>query len=139
MILQNQDLYNRKGSKKSVVCAREGGANTTPYFSAAHFAKRNTKFGGGESEGGAGIHFPHTPFSARPARAFSLAREAHRQFLSKKVRAFSNKGHHLRQLHSDVKSERLRASGVRIPLPALITKQLPIWWLFCCSVLALLT
>jgi len=54
---------------KFVVCAREGGANTTPLFSAAHFAKRNTKFGDGESEGGAGIHFPPTPFSARPARA----------------------------------------------------------------------
>ncbi|MFZ5365658.1 MAG: hypothetical protein ACOZBZ_00005, partial [Patescibacteria group bacterium] len=36
---------------------------------AAHFAMQNTKFGGGESEGGAGIHFPPTPFSARPARA----------------------------------------------------------------------
>jgi hypothetical protein len=57
-----------KGSK-NVVCAREGGANTTPLFLAAHFAKQNTKFGGGESEGGAGIHFPPTPFSARPARA----------------------------------------------------------------------
>ena len=30
------------GSKKSVVCAREGGANTTPLFLAAHFAKRAT-------------------------------------------------------------------------------------------------
>ena len=30
-----------------------------------------TKSGGGESEGGAGIHFPHTPFSSRPARAQS--------------------------------------------------------------------
>jgi hypothetical protein len=57
-----------KGSK-NVVCAREGGANTTPLFLAAHFAKQNTKFGGGESEGGAGIHFPLIPFSARPARA----------------------------------------------------------------------
>jgi len=28
-----------------------------------------TKFGGGESEGGAGIHFPQPPFSSRPARA----------------------------------------------------------------------
>ena len=46
-----------------------------------------------ESEGGAGIHFPHTPFSSRPARAFSLACEARHQFRSKKVRAFSNKGH----------------------------------------------
>jgi len=53
---------------------------------AAHFARRNTKFGGG-SEGGAGIHFPHTPFSSRPARAVSLAREARRQFRSKNVRA----------------------------------------------------
>jgi hypothetical protein len=53
----------------NVVWAREGGANTTPPFLAAHFAKQNTKFGGGESEGGAGIHFPLTPFSARPARA----------------------------------------------------------------------
>jgi len=70
-----------------------GGTSTTPNFSAAHFVKRNTKFGGGESEGGTGIHFPHTPFSARPARAFSLAREARHQFRSKKVRAFSNKGH----------------------------------------------
>jgi len=25
--------------------------------------------GGEKSEGGAGIHFPHTPFSSRPARA----------------------------------------------------------------------
>src|SRR3990167_3618019 len=57
-----------KGSK-IVVCAREGGANTTPLFLAAHFAERNTKFGGGESEGGAGIHSPPAPFSARPARA----------------------------------------------------------------------
>ena len=53
---------------------------------AAHFARRNTKFGGG-SEGGAGLHFPHTPFSSRPARAVSLAREARRQFRSKNVRA----------------------------------------------------
>ena len=53
-----------------------------------------TNFGGGESEGGAGIHFPHTPFSSRPARAFSLAREARRQFRSKKVRISSNKRTH---------------------------------------------
>ena len=39
------------------MCARVGGANTT-FLLAAHFAKRNTKFGGGgkklesESEGG---------------------------------------------------------------------------------------
>jgi len=59
-----------------------------------------TKFGGGESEGGAGIHFPHTPFSARLARAFSLAREARHLFPSKKVRAFLNKGHQNRSGHN---------------------------------------
>jgi hypothetical protein len=72
--------YNR--GSKFVVCAWAGGANTTPLFLAAHFASQNTKFGGGDprsrtlrvrygarSEGGAGIHFPPTPFFARPARA----------------------------------------------------------------------
>ena len=59
---------------------------------AAYFAKRNTKFGGGESEGGAGIHFPHTPFSSRPARAVSFGSAARnaaisQEFRSKKVRA----------------------------------------------------
>ena len=48
-----------------------GEIGTTPFL-AAHFAKQNTKFGGGESEGEAGIHFPQTPFSARPARAVWL-------------------------------------------------------------------
>jgi len=61
------------------------------FFLATYFAKRNTKFGGGESEGGAGIPFPPTPFPSRPARAFNLAREARNQFRSKKVRISSNK------------------------------------------------
>jgi len=40
------------GNKNSVVCAWEGGASTTPNcFSAAHFAKRNTKFGSGGKRG----------------------------------------------------------------------------------------
>src|SRR3990167_11290011 len=56
------------GSKNSVVCAREGGVNTTPYFSAAHFAKRNTKFGGGGKRGRAKIPSPQT-LSFLPARA----------------------------------------------------------------------
>jgi hypothetical protein len=47
-----------------------------------------TKFGGGKSEGGAGIHFPHTPFSSRPARAvrFSAAQSAavSRDFVQKR-------------------------------------------------------
>ena len=47
--------------------ARAGGANTTPYFLAAHFAKRNMKFGGGgkklesESEGGRKFLPPNPP------------------------------------------------------------------------------
>jgi len=74
--------------RKYVVCAREGGANTTP-FVAAHFAKQNTKFGGGGKRGRAKIPSPQPP-SFLPARAFSLAREARRQFRSKKVRISSN-------------------------------------------------
>jgi len=67
---------------------------------AAHFAKRNTKFGGGGKRGRAKILSPQPP-SFLPARAFSLARacppkprrrrEARRQFRSKKVRISSNK------------------------------------------------
>ena len=41
---------NQKGSKY-VVCAREGGANTTSFLT-AHFAKRNTKNCGGEKRSG---------------------------------------------------------------------------------------
>jgi len=55
---------------KSVVCARVGGANTTS-FSVAHFAKRNTKFGGGGKRGRAKIPSPQPP-SFLPARAFSF-------------------------------------------------------------------
>ena len=62
-----------KGSK-SVVCARAGGANTTPYILAAHFAKQNTKFGGG-------VRF----------RSCRAKRGNQSGFCSKKVRAaFSN-------------------------------------------------
>jgi len=59
------------GSKKSVVCAREGGANTTPHFLAAHFAKRNMNFGGGGKRGRAKIHSPQPPFFL-PARALDF-------------------------------------------------------------------
>ena len=48
------------------------------------------KFGGGGKRGRAKIPSPHPP-SFLPARAFSLAREARRQFRSKKVRISSNK------------------------------------------------
>src|SRR3990167_1562236 len=60
----------------------------TKFFLAAHFAKRNTKFGGGGKRGRAKIPSPQPP-SFLPARAFSLAREARHQFRSKKVRTLS--------------------------------------------------
>src|SRR3989338_2813410 len=73
-----------------VVCAGAGGTNTTPYFLAAHFAKRNTKCGGGGKRGRPKIPPPHPP-SFLPARAFSFGSAARSaamgQFLSKKVRA----------------------------------------------------
>jgi len=62
----------------------------TKEIMAAHFAKRNTKFGGGGKRGRAKIPSPQPP-SFLPARAFGLAREARRQFRSKKVRISSNK------------------------------------------------
>jgi len=71
-----------KGSKKFVVCARAGGANTTPLLnSAVHFAKQktynsflllqNTEFGGGGKRGRAKIHSPQPPFFL-PARAHGI-------------------------------------------------------------------
>ena len=57
---------------------------------AAHFAKRNTKFGGGGKRGRAKIPSPQPP-SFLPGRAFSLARGARHQFRSKNVRILSNK------------------------------------------------
>ncbi len=76
------------------MCARAGGANITPYFSAAHSAKRNTKFGGGGKRGRAKIPSPPTPFLfARPSVRFRSCRASrgNQGFCSKKVRAaFSN-------------------------------------------------
>ena len=58
-----------------------GGSRATPFLSAALFAKQKTKFGGGgkallrlsasDGQARAGIHFPPTPFSARPSEFFS--------------------------------------------------------------------
>jgi len=84
----HQKLRKVNKGRKNVVCARVGGANTTPIM-AADFAKQNMKFGGGGKRGRAKIHSPQPPFFL-PARAFSLAREARRQFRSKKVRISSN-------------------------------------------------
>ena len=86
------------------MCARVGGANTT-FLLAAHFAKRNTKFGGGgkklesESEGGQKF-LPPNPLPFCPPERFGFAREArnHSEFCSKKVRTSIKK--HRQVLHS---------------------------------------
>ena len=75
------------------MCARVGGVNTTPYFLAAHFAKRNTKFGGGGKRGRAKIHSPQPPFFL-PARAFSFGSQTVRKLCnfeqnSDKIKALS--------------------------------------------------
>ena len=67
-----------KGSISFVVCARVGGANTTP-FMAAHFAKQNTKFGGGGKRGRAKIPSPQPP-SFLPARAFRFCARSAQSF-----------------------------------------------------------
>ena len=66
MITNSKIFVQTKGSNP-VVCAREGGANTTP-FQAAHFVLRNTPQNGGEKEAGkGGAEFPPDPPSAPPA------------------------------------------------------------------------
>src|SRR4030042_6164601 len=74
-----------KGSK-SVVCAREGGANTTSFL-AVHFAKRNTKNCGGEkrsgeSEGGQKF-FPPNPLPFCPPERKSFTEISVRIFFEK--------------------------------------------------------
>ena len=70
-----------KGSKNSVVCAREGGANTTPLFLtsfAAYFALRNTNLGSGGKRGRGGHSFSPHPFffPPRPSELVFGARNA---------------------------------------------------------------
>ena len=94
MILQNLFLVKNKGVKTG--CARKGGRGKHNIFSlgdAFRKAKyeirrrknRNRKARVGKNS------FPPKPPSFLPARAFSLTREARRQFRSKKVRISSNK------------------------------------------------
>jgi hypothetical protein len=74
-----------------IVSARVGGANTTP-FMAAHFAKQNTKFGGGGKRGRAKIPSPQPP-SFLPARAFRFCARSAQSFrvLLKKCSNFVQK------------------------------------------------
>src|SRR3989344_1492672 len=76
MILNYNKLGKQNKGSKFVVCAWEGGANTTSFL-AAHFAKRNTKNCGGEkrsgeSEGGQKF-LPPTPLPfCPPERSVSI-------------------------------------------------------------------
>jgi len=54
-----------------MLCAHGWAGQTQLPFLAAHFAKRNTKFGGGGKRGRAKIPSPQPP-SFLPARAFSF-------------------------------------------------------------------
>ena len=77
--------------RKNVVCARVGGANTNPIM-AAHFARQNTKFGGGGKRGRAKIPSPQPP-SFLSARAFQFCARSAQSFgvLLKKCSNFVQK------------------------------------------------
>ncbi len=102
MILNYNKLGKQNKGSKSVVCAREGGANTTPFL-AAYFAKRNTKNCGGEkrsgeSEGGQKFLPPNPlPFCPPERKSFLLCRakrgnqNSQSGFSSKKVRILTKR------------------------------------------------
>src|SRR3989338_4910754 len=83
MVLQNKIMVKIKGSKNFVVCAREGGANTTPYFLSVLFAlqKMNPVVGEKANPKPARIP-PQTP----PAGGKSV--EAKRKILSPRKKDF---------------------------------------------------
>ncbi len=90
--------------RKIVVCARVGGTNITPIL-AAHFAKRNTKFGGGGKRGRAKIPSPQ-PLSFLPARAFWFCARSAQLFrvLLKKCSNFVQKTPHELLMPKGIKS-----------------------------------
>ena len=102
-----------------VVRAREGGASTTSFFLAAHFAKRNTKFGGGGKARAGKNSFPPTPFLfARPSVRFGScrAKRGNQKFFSKNVWAelyHSSAGYENRTRASCLGSK--RTTIIRIP------------------------
>jgi len=83
MILNYNKLGKQNKGSKFVVCAWEGGANTTSFL-AAHFAKRNTKNCGGEkrsgeSEGGQKFLPPNPLPFCPPERSVSILPSEARQ------------------------------------------------------------
>jgi hypothetical protein len=94
MILNYNKLGKQNKGSKFVVCAREGGANTTSLL-AAHFAKRNTKNCGGEkrsgeSEGGQKF-LPPNPLPFCPPERKSFNQNSKSGFSSKKVQILTKR------------------------------------------------
>ena len=76
----------QKGSSLSLPANGLGGARATPFL-VAHFAKRNTKFGGGGKARAGKNSFPPTPFLfARPSENYQKSASG---FSLKKVRILS--------------------------------------------------
>ena len=59
--------------------------NSKDWILAAHFAKRNTKFGGGGKTGGAGISFPPNLLSSPPRPSVQISKFAVRIFVKKSL------------------------------------------------------
>ena len=96
--------------------ARAGGANTTSILLAAHFAKRNTKFGGGEKARAGKNSFPPTP-SFLPARASGFVSAAQSAAIS---RSFVQKRFELRSViatNSDMLKIQRRFVARKKPCP----------------------
>ena len=73
LILPKYLRFVKEKGSNPVVCAREGGANTTPY-QVAHFALRNTPKNGGEKEAGkGGAEFPPPDPPSAPSALRSRA------------------------------------------------------------------
>jgi len=94
MILNYNKLGKQNKGSKPVVCAREGGANTTSFL-VAHFARRNTKNCGGEkrsgeSEGGQKF-LPPNPLPFCPPERKSFNQNSQSGFSSKKVRILTKR------------------------------------------------
>ena len=83
MISNLLKFVNTKGSSLSLPAHGRAGARATSSL-AAHFAKRNTKFGGGGKARAGKNSFPPTPFLfARPSEVFQKSASG---FSRKKVR-----------------------------------------------------
>ena len=83
MVSKNKNLVKKKGSSLLLPAHGRAGARATPFL-AAHFAKQNTKFGGGGKARAGKNSFPPTPFLfARPSENYQNSASG---FSRKKVR-----------------------------------------------------